>query len=98
MVRREWWAEGLCGRTGEETDKVVNSHLAPPIVNLDLFVVDIQLVVVVVEDCGRELVAGVASHVVGQHHYDVVVGYPQPLDNMIDGEHVGHMPVVEPEG
>lgn len=88
---------GAAQRTGEEAEEVVDGDLAPAVVDLDVLVVDVEGVVIEAEDLGGEDVARIARHVVGEHQDDVVVGDPEALHNVVDGEDVGDVAVVEPE-
>ena len=42
-------------------------------------------------------VPGVARHVVRQHQHNVAVGDAQALHQAVEGQGIGHVPVVEPE-
>ena len=71
--------------------------MAPVVSDLDVVSVDVDLLVCVVEDGRRVRVARVARHVVCYHQNDLTVGNAKALDTAVDGQHVRHVPVVEPE-
>lgn len=64
--------------------------------DLNVFPVQVQAVVLVVEDLGRVRVAWVARHVVREHEDDVVVRDAQPFHRTVQGQRVGNVPVIEP--
>jgi hypothetical protein len=80
-----------------EPDEVLDGDVVSAVVDLDVVAVQVERAVGVVVDGAGEGVAGVAGHVVGQHEDDLRVGDPEALDGAIQREHVGEVPVVEPE-
>lgn len=81
----------------QQADEVLHRHLVPPVVHLDVVSVEIDGAVGVGVDGAGEGIARVAGHVVGEHEDDLRVGDAEPLDGAVHGQHVGQMPVVEPE-
>lgn len=69
----------------------------PPVVDLDVALVQVELVVLAVVHAPRERVPGVAGHVVRQHEHDVRVWDAQAPHRVVHRQGVGHVPVVEPE-
>lgn len=81
----------------QQPDEVLHRDLVPAVVHLDVVAVQVERAVGVVVDGAREGVARVAGHVVGEHEEDLRVRDPEPLDRAVEREHVGQVPVVEPE-
>lgn len=85
------------GCTSEKTNKIIDGHLTPTIVNLCVFVIDIQAMVVMVINGGRKGIASIAGHVVGQHQDYMVVGYSQSFNYVVHREDIGNMSVIKPK-
>lgn len=77
--------------------KILNRHLIPAVIHLNVITVQIERAVRVVIHGAWEGVARVARHVVGEHEDDLRVGDPETFDGAVEREDVGEMPVVEPE-
>ena len=72
-------------------------HVEAVVVDLHIISVHVYVLVGVIEDGGWAGVARVAGHVVSNHQDDLTVRDPESLHTPIDGEHVGDVPIVEPE-
>lgn len=69
--------------TGKDAEEVLDGHLIPPIVHLDVVAVEIEVAPPVGVHAAREGVAGVAGSVVGEHEDDVGVGDAEALDGAV---------------
>lgn len=91
-------ARDLLGQAvGQQPDEGLDRDLVAAVVDLDVVAVEVERPVRVVVDGAGEGVARVAGHVVGQHEDDLRVRDAEPFDAAVQGEHVGEVPVVEPE-
>ena len=81
----------------QQADEVLHRDLVPAVVDLDVVAVEVERAVGVVVDGAREGVARVAGHVVREHEDDLRVRYPEALNGPVEREHIGQVPVVEPE-
>lgn len=82
---------------GQQTDKVLDRNLVATIVDLNVVAIEIDSAIRVAVDGSGEGVAGVASHVVGEHQDDLGVGDAEALYGSVHGEDIGKVAIVEPE-
>ena len=58
-------------RTSQQTQEILHCDFVPAIVNFDVLAIEVECVAAVCEHAAREMVARIASRIVGEHKDDV---------------------------
>ena len=70
-------------RTSQQTQEILHRDFVPAIVNFYVLTVEVECVAAVCEHAAGEVVARIASRIIGKHKDDVGVGYTEALHGAI---------------